>query len=354
MDDTTFRILDTLSRELGKPISINELTKKIEKLHGKAYYKNIYDKLHTMANNKIITLTKSRNSSLVSLNFTNYLLIDLLAQMELVRKQNFLQLHRELQMLFLEIDTYFKDLHIIQSISAINLEYNINLNRVELLILLRNIRSIEQMVNATLSIYRLIGNIQSIHNIRIDYLLLSVNEFIDLLKSDEANPLKEMMIDKITLLFPQAFWLDIREAVEKGIRIQIGEPINLTKISEDDLVYNLARFGYKEIGPEIKGGKDICIEYIVTSILLQDDARRIDAIPIILAKRDANYNLLIFLSQKYGLSDKLLGLLKVLNKLKPKKEVGEAIRILESINIKEAKANEESIREKMRLYNVIR
>lgn len=36
MDETTFRILDTLSRELGRPPSINELTRKIETLHGTA------------------------------------------------------------------------------------------------------------------------------------------------------------------------------------------------------------------------------------------------------------------------------------------------------------------------------
>jgi len=354
MDETTFRILDTLSRALGRPLSINELTRRIETLHGTADYKNIYEKLQTLNKDTIINLTKTGRSQITTLNFNNYLLIDLLAETELRRKQDLLRNRRELQMFFLELDTYFNDpqFQFLQSISCISPVKNIRLNRIEFLILLKGSRE-RITIKELNAVHELIRLLQSIHNIKIDYLMLSKDEFIDFLKSEETNPLREMLADKITFLYPQSFWLDIRSTLEKGIHIRIEQiATNPAKISEQDLVYNLARFGYREIGSELKQGKDICIEYIITAILLRNRARRIEAIPIILAKNKSNYNLLIFLCQKYEVSSRLLGLLKILNKIKQAKETQGAIEILQIRKIKEIKANERSIRQKMRLYNV--
>ena len=76
-----------------------------------------------------------------------------------------------------------------------------------------------------------------------------------------------------------------------------------------------------------------------------------EAIPVILAKNRPNYGLLIFLSQKYSLSGRVLGLLEALNNVKPAEEVEETIKILKSTNTRTVKTNLESIRKKMRLYN---
>lgn len=348
MDETTFRILDALSRQLGSDISINELTKEIEGLHGSAYYANIYRALQNLVETGIIALAKAGKSYFISLNFGNYLAIDFLAEMELRRKYELLRRNPEMQMLLAEIGSQCSDFPI-KSISLINPERNIRLNRTELLIMLQK-RSEEEMdaLQETMqALYRR-------HNMRIDYLAIRREEFEDLLKSEERNPLKEMLSDKIAFFNPQAFWMAIAEAFEKGIRVRIErQETNPAKISEQDMTFNLARFGYKEIGAEIKQGERICIEYIITSILLKGDARRIEAIPILLAKNQANYSLLVFLSRKYALSDRLLGLLKALNSIRPKKEVQEAIRSLETMNVKAVKINESSVRENMRLYNAI-
>jgi len=87
VDETTFRILDTLSRELGRQISINELTRKIAKQHGSAYYANIYKKLLALNKEGTILIGRIGKSSIISLNFKNYLLIDLLIEMELKKKK---------------------------------------------------------------------------------------------------------------------------------------------------------------------------------------------------------------------------------------------------------------------------
>ncbi len=353
MDETTYRILDTLWKETGRPISIHELTSKIRESHGTAHYPNIYEKMRALATEGTITLTKAGRSSLANLNFANYLLIDLLAELELKRKHDLLTKWKELQMLFRDIEERYDDIRSIESISAIAPERNLRLNRTELLILLHTSNpSIKQ--HDTTVILTSTRNIQALHNIKMDPLILTTDEFIGFLASDETNPLREMLSNKITFHSPQDFWAHISAALAKGYRLTLLEgETNPARISEKDLTFNLLRFGYKEIGRQSRDGQRICIEYITASILMKGDARRIEAIPIILAKNKPNYGLLIFLSQKYRLSGRLLGLLSVLERTRHSKETAAAIGILESLGTKEIGADDRSIAQKMRLYNAV-
>ena len=359
MDETTLRILDILSREIGNPLSINELTQKIEKIHGTAHYANIYNKINSLATENIIKLAKTGRSSIAALNFENYLLIDLLSEIELRRKQSFLKGRQEMQMLFMEFNTYLHDLQFMRSICMINPEKNAKLNRVELVIHMKKSDDRTKIQETKIAIHLIIENLQKTHNIKIDYLLLESEMFLDLLRLNEANPLREMLYNKLVILHPQDFWIEISSAIENGINIMLKEEeTNTAKIKEQDLVYNLARFGYVEFGPQIKQRGSICMEYIITAILFQKDARRIDAIPIIIAKnsKKMNYDLLLFLSRKYNFEGRILGILRALRNLvaHAMKAIDEPIRLLETMKIEEIKADRRSIKEKMRLYNVIK
>ena len=109
---------------------------------------------------------------------------------------------------------------------------------------------------------------QQTRNVRVDYLALENGTFLDLLKSNEHNTVREMLHDKIAILHPQDFWLEVKSATEKGIKISaISHEINPAKISEEDIVFNLARFGYTELGPKVKRGNLFCIEYVISSIM---------------------------------------------------------------------------------------
>ncbi|MEX0656254.1 MAG: hypothetical protein WD154_01750 [Nitrosopumilaceae archaeon] len=356
MDEATYRILNILARNLGKPLSINELTGKIEEAYGGAYYANINEKIHDLTKEGIITLSRGGRSSLTSLNFNNYLIIDLLAEMELRRKQDFLRGKQEMQMLMMEIDTYLHGWLLIKSISLMYPERNAKLNKAELLIHLKKTER-KKMEETKTGIHVIIDTLQRIHNIRIDYMILEDKMFLNLLKSNEINPAREMLSNKIVILNPQDFWIEIKKVIETGIQIIVREDeTNPAKITEEDLVFNLARFGYAELGPQIKQGRLICIEYIINAIMFQNDARRMDAISIILAKNSdkTNYDLLLFLSRKYGFGGKILGILKALRNLVAHgmTEINNPIKLLEAMKIEEIKANEKSIKEKLRLYNV--
>lgn len=147
----------------------------------------------------------------------------------------------------------------------------------------------------------------------------------------------------------------------QGLELKtLSEEIKPQEINENDLTYNLARFGYTEFGSQIKEGTQICLETIITSILLKGNSRKIEAIPVLLAKslnkktqRTPSYNLLIYLCQKHGQLEKLMGLLEELQKILPNKETEYALKVLKVLKIKPKKADAKAIKEKMRLYNAI-
>lgn len=357
MDETTFRILDTLARGLGTELSIKALTEKIGELYGSAYYVNIYKKLQQLAGEGIVSLTRTGNSLIVGLNFKEYIITDLLTEVEFGNKQALLKEHRELQMLFLELETYCRDLLFVRSIAIIKPYKNAKLNRGELLFLIRaHGMSFYPDEKEAEALRTIILQLQAIHNMKIDFLLLTDVKFLDMLSSDEINPLKEMISDKIAFFNPQNFWTAIKVAAERNIPIRAEEKeVVPVKIPEQDLVYNLARFGYKEMGTQMPArGRDICIEYIAAALIAQQDARRIEAVPVILAKNSVNFDILFFLSQKYRLSERMLGLLKVLQEAIPRKDSEAIIRVMEVMKTKEIPADRENILEKMRLYNAIR
>lgn len=351
MDEATFRILDTLSRELGNMISIHQLTSKIKQYHGTAYYARTYNKLKELSKQGLINITKAGRSSIPSLNFASYALPDLLSEIEMRKKRELLDRSKALRPLLIDMEAYARSNSRIESISLIDPERNARLNRAEFLVLMRNFG--ESRSDETKSVYKMMRDAQSMCNVRADGLLLSPEDFADMLASDEINPLREMLSNKITFYAPQAFWAEIAVILARGYRIRLRSmETNPAKIAENDLIFNLNRFGYRELGPRIEEGEKICIEYIIVSLMMKGDARRINTIPAIVSKNKVNRSLLVFLSQKYGLSGRLLGLLRAMHKIEPEEKTAIAMSILEELSSKEIRADEEAIARNMRLYNV--
>ena len=359
MKDTERKILDILSRDIGNPISIHKIKEKVNDIYGHAHYPMIYNTIQQMEKNKLVNIDKYGKSSVASLNFSNPLLIDNLAQVELINKIEFLEERKDWQTLVLQINGYLKDISAIKSVMMVKPNTNAKLNRLELFILTRNTQD-----SKTKEIKKIIEQLQRVHNIRIDYLLIDEETFENLLKSDDANSIKEIMADKITIFYPQSFWFTIKYLLDKGARIQVERnPVSLAKILESDIVFNLARFGYKEMGTKITQGNPIGIEYLITSILVKkDNVRRLESIPIILAKNKGkiNYSLLVFLATKFKMIRQLYNILKVLDEITPTKEVKEVMKEITGAVKQKVKTDQQAIElslkdieKKMRLYDVI-
>ncbi len=350
MDKATIQILNTISSSIGDSLSINQLTNQIKDRYGSAYYANIYEKLQNLKDNGLLNLEPIGRSSNINLNFENYLLIDTLSDMEIEKKIEFLYKKTSLFSFLNEMDKSLSDRCCIRSISAINPLKNTKLNRIELLSLFNETPDYS---NQTIEIYKATQNLQKKYNLKINNLILDKKDFFSLLTSDEINPVREALSNQINLYNPQAFWSQIKEAAQKSQIKTIQTETKPLSISDLDLNLNLNRFGYREFGTSILEGKKLCIEYIATSLFLREEARGIDAVAVILAKNSFNSNLLAFLSQKYELSPRLLGILEVLQQTNPKSEVENTLKILKAINVQELPADKESIRQKLELYNAL-
>ncbi len=354
MDEASFRVLDTLSREIGSTLSIHQLAARIREYYGTGYYARTYNRLNDLSRQGYITLTKAGRSSVPALDFSSYILPDLLSEIEMRKKREFLERFKNFKLLLMDIESYAHANPEIESVSLIEPDRNSKLNRAELLVVLHGMDS-NSALHRFISILTAMRNLQGSRTIRIDPLLLTDREFGSLLTRGETNPLKEALPNRITFYNPNSFWLNISEIMRAGGKITPAKgETNPAKISDKELYYNLSRFGYSELGIEPREGRQICIEYIVTALLIRGEARAIDSIPIILAKNKANYRLLIFLSEKYKVSGALLGLLKALHQISSAKETVRAIEILQSLGAREVKANRVSIREKLKVYGAIR
>ncbi|MGA2680185.1 MAG: hypothetical protein ABSF44_00110 [Candidatus Bathyarchaeia archaeon] len=350
MDTPTLRILETISSNIGDSLSIYQLTDRIKETYGSAYYANIYQKLQDLKSEGLLSLESVGRSSIIKLNFENYLLIDKLAEIEIEKKIDFLSERNNLFSFFVEMDKSLKDKCSIKSISSINPSKNIKLNKIELLFLLRET---SDYLSETIDLYEDMLNLEKKHNLKINNLILDKHDFFDLITSDEINPVREALGEKIALFCPQAFWSEIKEIAEKNRIRTIKPETKPLNISDLDLLFNLNRFGYKEFGSYLAQGKKFCIEYIATKILLEEDARRMEALAVILTKNNFKSNLMAFLSQKYPIAPRLRGILKILQQLKAKPEIEKTIQILQTFNEEELPADKASIKQKLELYNVL-
>jgi hypothetical protein len=215
------------------------------------------------------------------------------------------------------------------------------------------LRETSDYLNETIGLYKIMLNLQKKHNLKIDNLVLDKHDFFDLLTSEEINPVREVLSEKIAFFSPQAFWREIKNISERNKIRTITSDTKPLNISGSDFLFNLDRFGYREFGDRFAQGKKYCIEYIITKILLEDDLRKMDAIAVILAKNDFKSNLLAFLSQKYQTTARLLGILKILQQIKAKPEIENTIHILQVFNQEELPVDAASIKQKLELYNAL-
>jgi hypothetical protein len=358
VNKTTLRILEVLTSEIGTGLSINNLTEKIHTRFGTGFYRDVYKNVQLLAKQGILEISKEGNSSIISINFTDSFLVDILAEMELERKRNFLQKRKEFQIWVTVLSRRIIDFSFINSISIIYPEKNAKLNRVEMLFLLSTSTDRNDEYSQREKLQGLIDSLQNEFNFSLDALFMSPQEFIKGFRSSSINPVKEMMSNKIVIFFPQKFWLEMQNAIEKEQPLKSEErEISPLKITEEDLVSNLAMLGYKEIGTDIRPpSKLIGIEYIITAILMGNDQRRIDAVPILIAKNQdlINYDLLVFLSKKYRTYDQLFSILTALNKIKPIPRFRRMVNSWPLSHPDTLKIDLDDLQRRLRLYNVIK
>src|SRR3990170_1623830 len=170
MDETAFRILDTLSRGPGEQLSIRGLTRAIRSLHGTAHYANTYHAARKLQREGSLRFARGGNAQLVSLGLGSPPAINALAEMELTKRRLLFQRLKTLRHAFESLS----ELPAFGPVSLIDPERNANLNRVELLLCLPAGLAPGREPEG---LFRELHALERKLNIRIDALALSESDF---------------------------------------------------------------------------------------------------------------------------------------------------------------------------------
>ncbi|MFH1199628.1 MAG: hypothetical protein V1708_01015 [Candidatus Micrarchaeota archaeon] len=320
MNDTAFRILDALARNLGASFSIKGLAEEIAASKQPGYYKNIYDEVQRMNKEDLLNIAVNGAGSFVSLNFDSEGLLLALCEMEirrtkaLLEEPRWLALYKEMSWHFLKKPGYPP--YPLEAACLIKDPTSLALNKADFLFIIETplpfgpisliptqaeiMKRIEDEREAMYSYARFISERT---NTQVSFLALTMEEFGDLASSPALNPLKDMIKAEVAIVNPQVYWLQFNKMRYEGKSILFQDtPADPLKLKRQDAAAVFSRFGYRELGAPESKTPGYCLETAIAAALLEQDARLLEAIPILLAKNHEtiSFPLLEYLAMKCG------------------------------------------------------
>ena len=285
-----------LSDNLGDGGSILEMSKGIDRKYGPAYYPNIYNTAKKLEKIGIIAIKSEGNSKLIRLSMENSLAIYYMSEIENYKNQK-LSMPKEMLGSILDFTQEFD----IFSICALDTERYQKINRLELLILTRNHDQNSGMIRSLL-------RLETSYNIKIDPIIITLGEFIKMMKSDELDILKDLILNKNILYNSNGFWelIKLHEIDAKYKKLN-KFPQDLTR---DELAYNYSRLGYR-LNEKIKPDSKIAIEPLIFSMSINKEIRiRYGAIVLLYKNIERiNWAYLYYIYKRYDGLGKLKGIL---------------------------------------------
>jgi len=339
VDETTYRTLIALSRNIGRGLSIAELVEEIRRLHKSAYYANTYHAVHNLMREGVLEVSRLGRSSAVSLNLTAYPVVDLLAESEIRQKRAILTSDPAARRAIEGLEEVLRRGGV-EFACAIQIQKNFRLRRLELLLVTRKPND-HALSDA-------IASVATRENLRIDWLGLSHGEFIEYLSSARPHPIPEMLSESIAFFLPQLFWSALFEAATQGRRVRFWTPTDLRKLPRNDLTFNLGRLGYGLLGGST-AGRTLSVEETIIGALLARESRLRAGSVVLIAKNRFSPRLAAFLARKYAVDRPLMEALQSTKR----SEQAEALRaLLRRSGARVERASRKSLRKGPEVYGV--
>ncbi|MCL5679810.1 MAG: hypothetical protein M1465_00495 [Candidatus Marsarchaeota archaeon] len=302
MNREEMKVMSYLSDNLGDGGSILEMSKGIDRKYGPAYYPNIYNTVKGLEKRGIIHIEPEGNSRLIRLNMENPLSVYYISEVENYKNQR-ISMSKEVLSGILDLIQEFD----IFSICALDAERYKKINRLELLVLTRNHGENKGLIKSLLKM-------ESDYNIKVDPIILTLDEFIKIMKASELDLIKDLILNKNILYNSDGFWELIKQ---HGINARYEKfnkfPQDLTR---DELAYNYSRFGYR-LNENIKPNNKIAIEPIIFSMSISEEIRIKYGTIILFYKNieKINWAYLYYIYKRYDNLGKLKGILLSLARL---------------------------------------
>jgi hypothetical protein len=300
MNKEETKILRYLSDSLGNGGNIHSMSDGIRKKNGPAYYPNIYNTIMRLEKRGIISIIIDGNNRLIRLDMKNPLSIYYISEAE-NQKTMEIEIQEGLmnELLDLALDSD------ILTMCSLKHEKHIKINRIELLIITRSHNQDSRLISDLLKI-------ESLHNTRIDPIILTPNEFSNMLGSDNLNSIKDLITDKSILYNSEGFWGMIRKyKLDERFKNQIRFPDDLR---QPELAYNYNKFGYG-LYEETESGTELSLEDTIF-LMNQSKEIRIRYGALILLKKNIRKINLLYLYYTFKRRNQLSTLKSILSTLK--------------------------------------
>jgi hypothetical protein len=286
MNKEEMKILSYLSDNLGNGGNILEMSEGINKRYGPAYYSNIYNTIKKLKKMGIIAIEPEGKNRLIKLDMGNPFSTYYMSEME-NHKASQITIPKEILGSILGLAEKSN----IFSICALETEKYLKMNRIEILFLTRKHNEDDRLIESLL-------RIESAHSIRIDPIILTIDEFIKIMEADELSPIKDLILNKYILYNSDGFWGQIkRHRINAKYKKLNKFPQDITR---EELAYNYNRFGYR-LHEEIKPSDKISLETVIFSMSIKEEARIKYGAIILLYKNieSINWAYLFYMYKRY-------------------------------------------------------
>ncbi len=296
MRKITCLVLGALARNFGRLLSIKRLVSEISAIKP-SFYKNVYDEVMLLEQQGLLKMLKAGNNNLIEFDFSSIDLVNALSELELQKSAELLDA-RKLSASKVAFTELMLSLSPGTAACVVSGSKSLALNMLEFLIVLPDSVNSRE---ARASTHSAVNSFSLKTNFKTTTLMLTALEFRQLLSDAKANSLKHLIKQETCFYNPQLYWLNFYSMQKQGLKTVFQEATgNALDLTRDDVLKTFARHGYAELGGVAETTGDYCIETAIAAALLQEDARLLEAIPIVLAKNKVNYHLLEYLIAKHG------------------------------------------------------
>lgn len=290
------KILSYLSDRLGSADNILNATEGINAKYGQSYYPNIYNAIKKLQQKGILSISTNGKNKIIELNKENPLSTYYISEIE-NEKNISIKIPIEIIKKLLEMGNSFG----IIVMCALETQAHLKIKRIELLI-------ITNTNSSPIEILSTIIQLQSMHNFKIDPIILTSGEFIKMMTDDEESSIKDMILDKNILYNSNGFWTLInKHGIDSNYK-KLGK--SAYEINRTELAYNYTRFGYS-LQEVIKPQEKISLENTIFSMSITEEARIKYGAIILLLKNinEINMPYLYYLYKRYDKLEMLKGML---------------------------------------------